>query len=89
MLVLYRSPHVRVSHRPHHCCEVAGVGKHASSIIVPGTIQDEILRQLSLPPSKPELLANIRQMATLRWRRPDHSSESLFFPPASYCRAQR
>ena len=37
MLVLHRSPHVPVSHRPHHCCEVAAVGEHASSIIVHNT----------------------------------------------------
>src|SRR5215831_11147155 len=108
MLVLHRSPNISVSHRPHHCRETAGVGKHPGSIVVPGTIQDEILRDLSLPSSEPELLAHVRHMPTLRslrWkqptlgfskrrgfeavRKPDHSSESFFFLPASCCRARR
>src|SRR5262249_51436560 len=32
MLVLHRSPHVPVSHRAHHCCEIAGAGEYPSSI---------------------------------------------------------
>src|SRR5215471_3612650 len=69
MLILDRGSHILVSHGFHHRSKIAGVGEHPGSIVVPGAVQDECLRRLSLSASGPELVAQVRQMATLLCRR--------------------
>jgi hypothetical protein len=66
MLISHRSSDVAVSHRLHNRRQIANIGEHPRSNVVPGTIHDEFLRDLSLSPSAPELLAQVCEVTTLR-----------------------
>jgi hypothetical protein len=69
MLILHRSSHISVAHRLHNRRQIASIGEHPGSIVVPGTVHDQFLRELSFSPSEPELLAQVSQVTTLRSRR--------------------
>ena len=56
---------LRTGGRERRGREVAGVAYDPCPVIVPCTIQDEILRVLSLPAWHAELLSQIHQMTTL------------------------
>ncbi len=57
MLILHGRSHIFMPHGPHHRREIAGVAEDSGPVIVPGAIQDEILRELSLPACDSELLS--------------------------------